>query len=71
MERKERKIGEVFKIYDGTKLKVIASDTCSCEGCYFYKPGNYDCSGAHLSKVTGLCSKARSDCQDVIFAKID
>lgn len=71
MERKERKIGEVFKIYDGTKLKVIASDTCSCKGCYFHKSENYDCSGAHLSEVTGLCSQARSDGQDVIFAKID
>lgn len=69
MTRKERKIGEVFEIYDGTKLKVIESDTC--EGCYFHKPGNYDYSGAHLSEVTGLCSQARSDGQGVIFAKIE
>ena len=71
MEKRERKIGEVFEIYDCTKLKVIASDTCSCEGCYFHKPDNYDCSGTYLSEVTGLCSQARSDGQDVIFAKIE
>ena len=70
MVRKERKIGEVFEIYDGTKLKVTESDTC--EGCYFYNPGNYeDCTGAYLYKVTGICSQTRSDGKDVIFAKID
>ena len=31
----ERKLGEVFEV-DGVKLQVVeASDTYSCDGCYF------------------------------------
>ena len=31
----ERKLGEVFEV-DGVKLQVVeASDTFSCDGCYF------------------------------------
>ena len=65
----ERKIGEVFKFNDDVKLKVIENNTC--DGCYFYTPDNCDCLGKRMYDVTGLCSRARSDGQDVIFAKIE
>ena len=61
----ERNIGEVFNFNDDVKLKVIENNTR--DGCYFYTPDNCDC----LYDVTGLCSRARSDGQDVIFAKIE
>ena len=65
----ERKIGEVFKFNDDVKLKVIENNTCS--GCYFYEPDKCDCLQKRMYDVTGLCSRARSDGQDVIFAKIE
>ena len=65
----ERKIGEVFKFNDDVKLKVIENYTC--DGCYFYEPDKCDCLQKRMSDVTGLCSIARSDGQDVIFAKIE
>ena len=65
----ERKIGEVFKFNDDVKLKVIENNTC--DGCYFYTPDKCDCLGKRMYDVTGLCSRARSDGQDVIFAKIE
>ena len=65
----ERKIGEVFKFNDDVKLKVIKNNTCG--GCYFYTPDKCDCLGKRMYDVTGLCSRARSDGQDVIFAKIE
>ena len=65
----ERKIGEVFKFNDDVKLEVIENNTC--DGCYFYTPDNCDCLGKRMYDVTGLCSRARSDGQDVIFAKIE
>ena len=65
----ERKIGEVFKFNDDVKLKVIENNTCV--GCYFYEPDKCDCLQKRMYDVTGLCSRARSDGQDVIFAKIE
>ena len=65
----ERKIGEVFKFNDDVKLKVIENNTCG--GCYFYEPDKCDCLQKRMYDVTGLCSRARSDGQDVIFAKIE
>ena len=65
----ERKIGEVFKFNDDVKLKVIENNTC--DGCYFYEPDKCDCLQKRMYDVTGLCSRARSDGQDVIFAKIE
>ena len=39
----ERKLGEVFEV-DGVKLQVVeASDTFSCDGCYFIDSGQDVC----------------------------
>ena len=64
----ERKIGEVFKFNDDVKLKVIENDTC--DGCYFYNPDKRDCLERRIYDVVGLCSRVRSDGQNVIFTKI-
>ena len=38
-----RKLGEVFEV-DGVKLQVVeASDTFSCDGCYFLDSGQNVC----------------------------
>lgn len=65
----ERKIGEVFKFNDYITLKVIKNDNCG--GCYFYNQDKCDCLERRMYDITGACTRARSDSQDVIFAKME
>lgn len=59
-----RKVGEVFEV-DGVKLQVVeASDTFSCDGCYFL---------ANEQNVCGFqncLSCERTDNKSVKFVKI-
>ena len=60
----ERKLGDVFEV-DGVKLQVVeASDTFSCDGCYFLDSGQNVCGFQNCLKCE------RKDNKSVKFVKI-
>ena len=60
----ERKLGEVFEV-DGVKLQVVeASDTFSCDGCYFLKNEQDVCGFQNCLKCE------RKDNKSVKFVKV-
>lgn len=63
----ERPIGNVFE-FEGTKLKVVKTIHCLCNGCYF---SENDRCNINTPKIAGICDKEdRKDKNFVIFIKV-
>jgi hypothetical protein len=69
---RERKVGEIFSLEDGTKLQVKAE--FGCKNCFYVRPELYPLScimNEKTNAIRGVCSAlVRSDDQCVIFVKI-